>query len=84
MNSLNPNEKESSNTLPWMSWEIGDRVVLRRKEEDGFYDALGYLLEKSPHYVVIQTRKGNIKVPAEKMVTGKKVPPPPTIKRRAD
>ncbi|QPK94750.1 hypothetical protein HCQ94_04265 [Actinomyces sp. zg-332] len=63
-----------------MSWEIGDRVVLRRREADGFYDALGYLIEKSPHYVVIETRKGKVRVPSEKMVTGKKVPPPPIVK----
>lgn len=79
MNSVNPNLEESNTSLPWMSWEVGDRVVVRRREEDGFYDALGYLLEKTPHYVVIQTRKGNVTVPANKMVTGKKVPPPPSI-----
>lgn len=72
MNSVNPKDKKSTISLPWLDWRIGDRVVLRRREHDGFYDALGYLVEKTPHYVVIQTRKGNVKVPAEKWLLVKK------------
>ena len=79
MSNSNSNDTVFSQDLPWLNWEIGDRVVVRRREDDGLYDALGYLLEKSPHYVVIQTRKGNVKVLASKMVTGKKVPPPPKL-----
>lgn len=72
----NPNTPKE---LPWMKWKVGERVVLRRREADGLYDALGEVLEISPHYVTIQTRKGAVQVPASKMVTGKRVPPPPSI-----
>ncbi len=65
--------------LPWLSWKVGERVVLRRREADGLYDALGEVLDVSPDSVTIMTRKGPVKVPAEKMVTGKRVPPPPKI-----
>ncbi|MDO5747302.1 MAG: hypothetical protein Q4P66_06560 [Actinomycetaceae bacterium] len=63
--------------LPWMAWKVGERVVVRRRESDGLYDAVGELTEVHPGHVCIQTRKGIIHIPAEKMVTGKKVPPPP-------
>ncbi|MDU7407974.1 hypothetical protein [Varibaculum cambriense] len=65
--------------LPWLSWKVGERVVLRRREADGLYDALGEVLAVIPDSVTILTRKGPVTVPAEKMVTGKRVPPPPKI-----
>ena len=65
--------------LPWLSWKVGERVVLRRREADGLYDTLGEVIAVSPASVTIMTRKGPVTVPAEKMVTGKRVPPPPKI-----
>ena len=65
--------------LPWLSWKVGERVVLRRREADGLYDALGEVQDVSPDSVTILTRTGPVTVPAEKMVTGKRVPPPPKI-----
>ena len=65
--------------LPWLSWKVGERVVLRRREADGLYDALGEVLAVSPDSGTSLTRKGPVTVPAEKMVTGKRVPPPPKI-----
>lgn len=65
--------------LPWLSWKVGERVVLRRREADGLYDALGEVQDVSPDSVTILTRKGPVTIPAEKMVTGKRVPPPPKI-----
>ncbi|WP_323724247.1 hypothetical protein, partial [Varibaculum cambriense] len=53
--------------LPWLSWKVGERVVLRRREADGLYDALGEVLDVSPDSVTILTRKGPVTVPAEKM-----------------
>ncbi|MDU0967565.1 MAG: hypothetical protein E7A62_01925 [Actinomycetaceae bacterium] len=70
---------ESCPTLPWMAWRIGERVVVRRREADGLYDAVGYLTEVAPDHVTIQTRKGLQRVEATQMVTGKKVPPPPVF-----
>lgn len=70
------NPVDSAPELPWLKWHVGQRVVVRRRENDGFYDALGDLLEVSPTHVVVQTRRGPVRVDAEKMVTGKIVPPP--------
>ena len=65
--------------LPWMRLELGSRVVVRYRLDDGLHDALGILLEKAPTHVVIDTRRGRVKVDARTMVTGKQVPPPPQI-----
>ena len=64
-------------SLPWLSWGVGDRVVVRYREADGLHDALGELLEVGPGAVVVRTRRGDVRVPAEAMVTGRLVPPPP-------
>jgi hypothetical protein len=56
--------------LPWLHWRAGDRVVVRYREPDGLHDALGELLEVGPG-------AGDVRVPAEAMVTGRRVPPPP-------
>ncbi len=68
----------TSPPLPWLAWTPGERVVVRYRGEDGLYDALGDLLETAPDHVVIRTRKGDVRVDARTMVTGKKVPPPPS------
>lgn len=68
--------------LPWMEWKVGQRVVVRRREADGLYDSVGELLDVCPASVTIRTRKGDVTVPAKKMVTGKIVPPAPTALRR--
>lgn len=63
-------------TLP-----IGTRVVVRRREDDGFHDALGYLVAIDAGSCVVDTRNGEIVVPLIKVTRAKTVPPPP--KRRA-
>lgn len=69
--------------LPWLDWPLGVKVTVRRREADGLYDAVGELIECCPDYVVVRTRtKGDVKVPASKMVTGKIVPPPRPLRRQ--
>ncbi|MFH5824327.1 hypothetical protein [Georgenia sp. AZ-5] len=65
--------------LPWMRWRVGERVVVRYRVEGGFSDALGDLVEIRPDGVVVRTRRGDVEVPAAVMVTGKRVPPPPSL-----
>lgn len=65
--------------LPWLAWMPGERVVVRYRLADGLHDALGALKTTSRDYVEIETRRGLIRVDAETMVTGKKVPPPPVF-----
>lgn len=62
--------------LPWTAWEPGTRVVVRYRLADGLHDALGDLLEVARDHVTIRTRRGDVRVEAATMVTGKKVPPP--------
>lgn len=63
--------------LPWLRWHAGERVVVRYREADGLHDALGDLVEVGPDAVVVRTRRGDVRVPATAMVTGRRVPPPP-------
>ena len=65
--------------LPWMSFAVGERIVIRYRLADGLHDALGEALEVAPTHVTVATRRGPVRVDARTMVTGKRVPPPPTI-----
>ena len=65
--------------LPWMSFAVGERIVIRYRLADGLHDALGEALEVAPTHVTVATRRGPVRVDARTMVTGKRVPPPPAI-----
>ena len=65
--------------LPWMRFEVGERIVIRYRLADGLHDALGEALEVAPTHVTVATRRGPVRVDARTMVTGKRVPPPPAI-----
>ena len=65
--------------LPWMRFEVGQRIVIRYRLSDGLHDALGEALEVAPTHVTVATRRGPIRVDARTMVTGKRVPPPPSL-----
>jgi len=51
-------------------------VVVRYRLDDGLHDALGDLLEVAVDHVTVRTRRGDVRVEATTMVTGKTVPPP--------
>jgi hypothetical protein len=59
---------------------VGSRVVVRYRLPDGGYsDALGDLIEASPTAVIVGTRRGEVRVPAEliaiaKLVVGRASP----------
>lgn len=60
-------------TLP-----LGTRVVVRRREDDGFHDALGYLRAIDDATCTVETRsKGLVTVPLATVTRAKTVPPPP-------
>ena len=65
--------------LPWMSFAVGERIVIRYRLADGLHDALGEALEVAPTHVTVATRRGPVRVDARTMVTGKRVPPPPSL-----
>lgn len=77
MGGMTPQEPPK---LPWMAWKPGERVVVRYRDDDGRpTDALGYLHEVAPDHVTVETKRGIVVVHARTMITGKKVPPPPTL-----
>lgn len=57
-----------------MSWQLGERVVLRFREVDGAVnEALGELTEIAWDHVCLDTRRGPVRVEAGAMITGKRV-----------
>ncbi|WIK63710.1 putative acetyltransferase [Gleimia hominis] len=68
--------------LPWMAWQVGERVVVRYRLPDGLHDALGHLTDVNAHSVTVETKRGPVTVPAQTMVTGKRVPPAPPTQRQ--
>jgi len=61
--------------LPWLSWQVGQRVVLRYRDAEGRpTEALGHLTEVAPDHLNVATRRGEVRVPAESLVIGKLVP----------
>ena len=65
--------------LPWMSFAVGERIVIRYRLADGLHDALSEALEVAPTHVTVATRRGPVRMDARTIVTDKHVPPPPTI-----
>lgn len=63
------------------SLPLGTRVVVRRREDDGFHDALGNLTAIDEATCTVDTRKGPMTVPLAMVTRAKTVPPPP--ERRA-
>lgn len=56
---------------------LGTRVVVRRRENDGFHDALGGLVEIGSDTCTIDTRRGPVTVPLVIVTRAKAVPPAP-------
>ncbi|MEO6826036.1 MAG: ferrous iron transport protein A [Microbacteriaceae bacterium] len=56
---------------------LGTRVVVRRRIENGFTDALGYLRSCTATECTVETRRGLKTVPLNAIVAAKQVPPPP-------
>jgi len=56
---------------------LGTRVVVRRREDDGYRDALGDLIAIDDETCTVQTRRGPVAVPLAKITRAKPVPPPP-------
>lgn len=62
----------------WRRWRAGTRVVVRRTlPEGGWTDVLGHLLEVTADGVLVDTRRGPVRVPAEAIALAKVVPPAP-------
>ena len=69
-------EPEPTGPVPvWRTWPIGARVVVRRRlDEGGYSDVLGHLLASDADGVLVDTRRGEVHVPADRIAVGKIVP----------
>lgn len=73
-----PDLTSSSARRPTRRLGVGSRVVLRYRDEAGsLTDALGDLLSYDDETAVVRTRRGEVRVPRARIVTGKEVPPAP-------
>ncbi|KGM01249.1 hypothetical protein Q760_02835 [Cellulomonas cellasea DSM 20118] len=72
--------------VPWRSWRVGTRVVVRRRlgpEEEHLYtDVLGEVTRVDDDGVQVTTRRGPVDVPGTEIVLGKVVPPAPPRRPR--
>ncbi|MBB2923871.1 hypothetical protein [Cellulomonas cellasea] len=72
--------------VPWRSWAVGTRVVVRRRlgpEEEHLYtDVLGDVTRVDDDGVQVTTRRGPVDVPGDEIVLGKVVPPAPPRRPR--
>jgi hypothetical protein len=73
---------------PWRALVPGVRVVVRRRlgpEEELLYsDVLGDLTAIDDDGVLIETRRGPVRVPAQDITLAKVVPPAPPRRSRRD
>ena len=60
---------------------IGTRVTVRRRVDDGWSDALGYLRELTDDACVVETRRGMVTVPLDVVTHAIRVPEPPPRRR---
>lgn len=60
----------------------GTRVTVRRRIEDGWADALGYLREVTDVACVVDTRRGPVAVPLDAVTHAIRVPEPPPRRAR--
>ena len=59
------------------SIELGTRLVVRKRIEGGFTDAVGYLRSVNKTECVVETRHGLVAILLADVVAAKEVPPPP-------
>ncbi|MGO1173964.1 MAG: hypothetical protein ACTHXO_03005 [Actinomycetaceae bacterium] len=67
--------------VPWRTWTVGERVVVRFQDGDDARDALGVLVAADADALTVETRRGRVLVPVPAILTGKRVPPPPPPRR---
>lgn len=83
-----PQDAPATADVPWLTWGVGERVVVRYRIEPppahgpAHTDALGDLVAVGPQGVTVRTRGGDVVVPAHLIAVGKRVPPPPAPRAR--
>ena len=61
---------------------LGTRIVVRRRIEGGFTDAVGYLRSVDSATCVVETRRGAVTILLADITLAKAVPPPPPRRAR--
>lgn len=63
------------------SMPLGTRVTVRRRIDDGWTDALGYLRQLDDDTCTVETRRGPVTVPLRAVSAAIRVPEPPPRRR---
>ena len=61
---------------------LGSRLVVRKRIDGGFSDAVGYLRSCDEAECVVETKRGLVTIPLVEVVAAKEVPPPPAPRPR--
>lgn len=56
---------------------LGTRMTVRKRSDNGYTDALGYLRERTETACVIETKRGLVSVELAEVTAVRLVPPPP-------
>lgn len=82
---MNDNTADQEPIALWLTWQIGQRVVVRRKLPSGsshlYTDLTGTVVKTGGHGVILQTATGQIDIPGEEIAIGKPIPPRPQRRR---
>lgn len=69
----------------WRQWPVGQRVMVRATLIDDahhrYTDHLGVIVATSEAGLTLDTRRGEVIIPAHQIAIGKPVPPPPPRRR---
>ena len=70
----------------WRAWPLGTRVTVRSRICDPLHkysDTIGVILESDSEGLLLDTRKGEVRVVGADILLGKPVPPPPERRVRS-
>ena len=56
---------------------LGTRMTVRKRVNEGFSDAAGYLFSRAETECIVDTRRGAATIPFDEITAAKAVPPPP-------
>ncbi|WP_157544321.1 hypothetical protein [Jonesia quinghaiensis] len=79
-------EVETTVEVPWHTWPIGQRVMIRATlppgGTHGYTDYLGVIIQSDSSGLTLETRSGAVQIAAERIAIGKPIPPPPARRAR--
>ena len=82
---MNNNTADQEPVALWLTWPVGQRVVVRRKLPSGsshlYTDLTGTVVKTDDRGVTLQTQSEQLTIPGEEIAIGKPIPPRPPRRR---